>query len=194
MHILHLQTSPLAAHSVSRRLGHELLQGLMTSVTTRDLALQPLPHWSPTWAGDPAAQAEIDQLMGSDVLVVEAPMYNFGLPSTLKTWMDTVAQAGRTFHYTEQGPVGHLTHLKVIILSTRGGHYGEGHAMDFQEAHLRQFFGFLGVTPDRIQIVRAEGLARGEAAQITAWKEARSAIQVVQSQWLNPGNGLEAAA
>ena len=84
-------------------------------------------------------------------------MYNFGIPSTLKAWIDRVAVAGKTFRYTESGPEGLATGKRMVIASGRGGMYGDSSPADFQEAYLRQVFNFLGVTD--IEFVRAEGVA-----------------------------------
>lgn len=177
--LLHVRTSPLGDASVSRAVGDQLRQRVpaQVAVQTLDLAAHPLPHWTPAWAGSAEAQALIDQVLAADELILEAPMYNFGIPSTLKAWIDTVAQAGRTFHYTANGPVGHLDRLRVTILSSRGGKYGDQHAFDFQEAYLRQVLGFLGVTADRIQVVRAEGVAMGDQARAEALSAAQQQVQ-----------------
>lgn len=179
LRVLHVHTSPLGSASASRALGQALRQQLPADVQVEDLdlATNPVPHWTPAWAGSTEAQAQIEMVLGAHVLILEAPMYNFGIPSTLKAWLDTIAQAGRTFHYTPEGPVGHLTGLKVIIVSSRGGAYGQTHAADFQEAYLRQFLGFLGVTADRLTVIRAEGLAMGEDVKARAMREAQGLAQ-----------------
>jgi len=167
MKLLHLDSSILGENSASRPLGaaivtrwQDTVPGL--EVTYRDLAARPLPHLSGgSLAGaDPAETAEAGRVMQefleADVVVIGAPMYNFGVPSTLKAWIDRVAIAGKTFRYTETGPQGLAGGKKVILASSRGGFHQDNGA-DFQEAYLRQVFGFLGVTD--IEIVRAEGLA-----------------------------------
>ena len=98
----------------------------------------------------------MEQFLAADVLVIGAPMYNFSIPSTLKAWIDRVAVAGKTFRYTEKGPEGLAGGKRVIIASGRGGIHTNA-PTDFQEAYLRQVFGFLGVTD--IEFVRAEGVA-----------------------------------
>jgi len=167
MKLLHLDSSILGENSASRAIGaavvarwQDAIPGLR--VTHRDLAARPLPHLSSgSLAGsDPSEAAEAERVMQefleADVLVVGAPMYNFGVPSTLKAWIDRVAVAGKTFRYTESGPQGLAGGKKVVIASSRGGFHQDNGA-DFQEAYLRQVFGFLGIT--EIEIVRAEGLA-----------------------------------
>ncbi|EKE82982.1 FMN-dependent NADH-azoreductase, partial [Idiomarina xiamenensis] len=100
----------------------------------------------------------LDELFAADVLVIGAPMYNFTVPSQLKTWMDRVAQAGRTFKYTEQGPQGLLTGKRAYLVSGRGGIYSEGPAagMDHQESLVKQFLAFIGIT--EVSTIRAEGV------------------------------------
>jgi FMN-dependent NADH-azoreductase len=105
------------------------------------------------------SQRVLDEFLDADVIVVGAPMYNFGIPSQLKAWIDRIAVRGKTFAYTEQGPKGLAGGKIVIIASARGGFYGAGSpaaGMDHQESYLRTVFGFLGVTD--VRFVRAEGL------------------------------------
>ena len=108
-------------------------------------------------------------------------MYNLGVPSVLKAWIDRISIAGVTFRYTEKGPVGLAGGKRVVIASTRGGLYAAGSpgaALDFQETYLRTVFAFLGVTD--VEVVRAEGLAlspehRQAALQAALGEPARQA-------------------
>ena len=190
MKLLHLDSSILGGNSASRPLGaavvarwQEAVPGLQ--VTYRDLAAQPLPHLSGgSLAGaDPDEAAEAGRVMreflDADVLVVGAPMYNFGVPSTLKAWIDRVAVAGKTFRYTESGPQGLVGGKKVVIASSRGGFHQDG-GTDFQEAYLRQVFGFLGITD--IEIVRAEGLAVSNQQREESMAAAHASIRVPLAQ------------
>ena len=183
MKLLHIDSSALGAHSVTR----ELTKAIVTAarhrepsleVTYRDLAAQPLPHWTPVAdAADPAAvaaQAVMDEFLAADVVVIGAPMYNFGVPSTLKAWIDRIAVAGKTFRYTANGPEGLAGGRKVIIASARGGFYGAKSDYDFQEAYLRHVFGFIGVTD--IEFVRAEGIGIGPEQRAKAVNEAHAEI------------------
>src|SRR5690606_6844320 len=102
------------------------------------------------------AETVLEQFLAADVVVIGAPMYNFGIPSTLKAWLDRIAVAGRTFRYTENGPEGLAGGRKVVIASARGGIH-TGAPTDFQEPYLRQLFAFIGV--DDVEFVRAEGVA-----------------------------------
>jgi FMN-dependent NADH-azoreductase len=104
-------------------------------------------------------------------------MYNFGVPSQLKAWIDRIAVAEKTFRYTEKGPEGLAGGKNVIVVSSRGGFYGPGTpaaAMDHQESYLRAVFGFLGVTD--VTFVRAEGVALGAEQREKALAEAKSEL------------------
>jgi FMN-dependent NADH-azoreductase len=115
------------------------------------------------------------EFLEADVLVVGAPMYNFGVPSTLKAWIARIGVAGKTFRYTETGPQGLAGGKKIVIASSRGGFHQDNGA-DFQEAYLRQVFGFLGITD--IEIVRAEGLAVSPEQRTASMASAYAAIGV----------------
>jgi FMN-dependent NADH-azoreductase len=95
-------------------------------------------------------------LKAADVVVLAVPMYNFGIPSTLKAYFDHVARAGVTFRYTDKGPVGMLTGKQAFVFAARGGRYF-GTALDSQTPYLRQFLGFVGITD--VEFVYAEGLS-----------------------------------
>lgn len=184
MNILHIDASPLGSASLSRQLTASVVEKLTrdrpaTEVVHRDLIESPISHLSgellqvlrpapgSTPPSGPTIRAEADQtdtliaeLLGADVIVMGAPMYNFSIPSQLKAWIDRVVQAGRTFRYTAEGPVGLAIGKKAIIVSTRGGVYaGTAYeaAMDHQEAYLRTVLNFLGITD--VRYVRAEGVA-----------------------------------
>jgi len=163
-----------------------------TTIVTRDLGANPVPHLLPeTVAGiratatTEAAKAAlalsdelVDELRETDLLVIGAPMYNFGIPSGLKTWFDYILRAGVTFRYTENGPEGLLPVKKAIVVETRGGLYSEGPAvaMDSQEPHLRTLLGFMGVTD--VVFVRAEKLGFGPEAVQAAVDKALAELNV----------------
>ena len=184
MKLLHIDSAATGAGSVTRELTaaivarwQEAVPGLV--VAYRDLDAQPLPHLTaPVLAKADAAiteagEAALQQFLDSDVIVVGAPMYNFSVPSTLKAWIDRVAIAGRTFRYTEQGPEGLARGKRVIVASGRGGIHGNG-PTDFQEAYLRQVFGFLGI--DQVEFVRAEGVAYSPQHRSDALAAAHASI------------------
>jgi FMN-dependent NADH-azoreductase len=180
MKLLHIDSSVLGENSVSRGLTAaivarqaELHPGL--EVTHLDLAAATPMHLSPAHIGamfghppaDPAIQADIavpyiDQLMAADIIVIGAPMYNFTIPSQLKSWIDRILVAGKTFKYGADGkPVGLVPPgKKLFIASSRGGAYSEANGLSFldhQETLLKAALGFIGFTD--ITIIRAEGVA-----------------------------------
>lgn len=186
MKILHIDSSALGSHSVSRALTADIVAKIRgarpdAAVRYRDLAAQPLSHWSPVAdAANPATQVGhevMDEFLAADVIVIGAPMYNFGIPSQLKAWIDRIAVAGKTFRYTANGPEGLAGGKRVIVASSRGGFYGEGTAgaaMDFQENYLRAVLGFLGI--DQVEFVRAEGVAVSAEHKEKALATARDTI------------------
>lgn len=185
-YVLHIDSSPLGDHSVSRNLTSKILAELKANhpdaqIITRDLVASPLPHLSGITVGaffTPPDQRNdvlnealklsdelIDELFAADVIVIGAPMWNFGIPSSLKAWIDHIARAGRTFTYGASGPESLLAPgKKVIIASARGGIYSSGpmQVMDHQETYLKAILGFIGLHD--VSIVRAEGVAMGEDA------------------------------
>ncbi|MCF3643100.1 FMN-dependent NADH-azoreductase [Rhizobium sp. TRM95111] len=197
MNVLHIDSGILGEHSVSRRLTAAIAAQIKAdhpdaAIVYRDLVANPVAHLSGSHlmaanakpgeldaviAADVADGAAIlEQFLAADTVVVGAPMYNFSLPSQLKAWIDRIAIAGKTFRYTESGPEGLAKGKKVIIVSTRGGHYSAGPAavMDHQESYLSTVLGFLGVTD--IEFVRAEGLNLGPESKQTAISEAEKSI------------------
>jgi FMN-dependent NADH-azoreductase len=192
MKLLHIDSSALGGHSVSRQLTADIVAELKLATPSlethyHDLAAQPLPHWAPvTDASDPAAvlgNETLEQFLAADVIVIGAPMYNFAISSSLKAWIDRILVAGKTFRYTANGPEGLAGNKRVIIASSRGGFYGKDKpaaAMDFQEPYLRAAFAFIGI--DEIEFVRAEGIAIGEEQKVAALKAARSSIRTLVAQ------------
>ena len=185
MKLLHVDSSILGQNSASRELSAAIVARWQDAapglhVVYRDLDAAPLPHLSGgSLAGANAAEAlEADRVMqeflDADVIVVGAPMYNFGIPSTLKAWIDRLAIAGKTFHYTQTGPQGLAGGKKVILASSRGGFHQDSGA-DFQETYLRFLFGFLGITD--IEVVRAEGLAVSPQHRTEGLAAAHASIQ-----------------
>jgi FMN-dependent NADH-azoreductase len=147
-------------------------------VIVRDLAAQPVPHLDAARFGAFLAKPEertpeqqavvnysdalIEELRRADVVVLGLPMYNFGLPSTLKAYFDHVGRAGVTFRYTEKGPAGLLTGKKVYVFAARGGLYA-GTQNDTETPYIRAFLSFIGMSD--IEFVYAEGLAISEASK-----------------------------
>lgn len=199
--LLHIDSSILGGNSVSRQLTAQIVASWRashpaTEVSYLDLAVNTPSHLSteslgfrlPAGADDLSevqqrentlSEALVAQFLAADVLVVGAPLYNFAIPTQLKAWIDRIAQVGRTFTYTDKGPVGLAGGKTVIIASARGGVYSTsdaGNAMEHQESYLKSVFGFFGVTD--VRFVRAEGLAMGEAAKAAALAAAEIEITV----------------
>ena len=196
MKLLHVDSSILGTNSVSRQLTAEVVAAWLkshpdTTVEYLDLAVNAPNHFNAdALAIKGVAQAEpteaqraenavseqlVRQFLASEVIVVGAPFYNFSIPTQLKAWIDRLAQQGRTFTYTEKGPIGLATGKTVIVASTRGGAFSTsegGQAMEHQESYLKVVFGFFGITD--VRIVRAEGLAMGDAPKAAALSAARS--------------------
>jgi FMN-dependent NADH-azoreductase len=189
--ILQLNTSILSKEGQSTRLATEFVARLdAEEVIVRDLAAEPVPHLTAESFGAFLSKPEsrskeqqavldysdrlIGELRRADTIVLGLPMYNFGLPSTLKAYFDHVARAGVTFRYTEKGPVGLLTGKKAYVIATRGGFY-VGTPRDTQTAYVRDFLAFLGITD--VEFVYAEGLAISEASKTASLAKARESIQ-----------------
>ena len=197
MKLLHVDSSILGPASVSRQLSEAIVAAQRAAhpgleAERLDLATHPIGHLTglhlaaaqgavpeaPALADDVAAgNAALDAFLAADIVVVGVPMYNFGIPSQLKAWIDRLAVAGKTFRYTENGPVGLAGDKKVIVASSRGGFYGADTAMaalDHQENYLRGVFSFFGVKD--ISFIRAEGVAMGDEARNQAIAAARTEI------------------
>lgn len=173
--ILHITASIRGDESVSNALGNRLVERLSAktgaSVTRRDLSANDLPYVSADRFGanlTPAAdrtpeQAElaaiadtlIGELQAADTIVIASPIYNFGVPATVKAWADLVARAGTTFKYTETGPVGLLEGKKAYLAIASGG-TPVGSDIDFMSRWLIFFLGFLGITD--VEVVAADGI------------------------------------
>ena len=161
-------------------------------VISRDLARDPVPHLTAetfaAFVAKPEARtpeqqaaagfsdALIAELKSADTLVLGLPMYNFGIPSTLKAYFDHVARSGHTFRYTEKGPEGLLKGKKAVIFATRGGLYA-GTPKDTQTGYVRDFLAFLGI--EDVEFVYAEGLAMGEAPRRQALDTAAARVRAL---------------
>ena len=198
MNILHIDSGILGDHSVSRGLTAAIVEKLKAenpaaSVTYRDVASAPLAHLGGAHifaananpegidaklADELAdAKAALDEFMAADIVVIGAPMYNFTIPSQLKAWIDRVLVAGTTFRYSASGVEGLAKGKKIIVASTRGGHYSAGSpasAMDHQETYLSAVFAFVGISD--IEFIRAEGLNISPESKEAAVAAARKAI------------------
>ena len=184
MKLLHIDSSITGEGSASRRLSSAIVAEFTHSnpgldVARRDLDTDPIAHLdSGSLAEALAGGAIVDEFLDADVVVIGAPMYNFAVPSQLKAWFDRIVIAGKTFRYTESGPVGLAGGKRVIIASSRGGLYTPGaphRANDFQETYLRAILGFIGV--EDVEFVRAEGLAFGPDQREAAVRNALAAVR-----------------
>jgi FMN-dependent NADH-azoreductase len=177
--ILIVESSPRGTESASRKLTTKVRERLEVQypeakVVVRDLAKDKLPHLDlPTLKAistkDPAEAESLkealhlsdqltEELLASDVIVIASPMWNFGIPSSLKAWIDHVVRAGKTFNYAGAGVEGLAKGKKAILVLASGGVFSEGpwKTWDTVEPYLRQILGFIGI--DDVQTVRAEGM------------------------------------
>ena len=186
MKLLHLDTSILGQRSASRALSAAIVARWQRDVPGlevihRDLAgLHALPHLDAASLAkaDPAEAARsaraLADFLAADVVVIGAPMYNFGIPSQLKAWIDRIAVAGTTFRYTANGPEGLVRGKRVIVAATYGGRHPVESGRNFVEPYLRQVFGFLGI--DAVRVVRAEGIGLGAEQRAAALAAAHADI------------------
>jgi FMN-dependent NADH-azoreductase len=168
MKLLHLDSSILGDNSASRALSAAIVARWQREtpgleVLHRDLAGEhALPHLdgASLAKADPTEAARsaraLDDFLAADVIVLGAPMYNFGIPSQLKAWIDRVMVAGKTFRYTAEGPQGLAGGRKLIVAATYGGQHPVESGRNFVEPYLRQVFGFIGI--DDVEFVDAAGL------------------------------------
>jgi FMN-dependent NADH-azoreductase len=199
--VLVLRASASGAASVSNKLIDGFLADLRgaepaAAILERDLDAEPVPHiTSQTLAGigRPAPETEaaiptralsdtlLAELVAADVLVIGAPMYNFGIPTPLKSWFDHVLRAGSTFRYTAEGPEGLLHGKRAVVIATRGGSYSEGPAAAYDHAlpHLRALLGFIGITD--VEVAIAEGLATGADAATQAIAAATASLRTLNA-------------
>jgi FMN-dependent NADH-azoreductase len=193
LRVLRVDASARVEGSVTRQLADRLLDGLAARVgavelTRRDVA-QGLPFVDAGWVAanftDPDARsagqhailagsdALVEEVKAADVWVIATPVYNFGVPASLKAWVDQVARARLTFRYTEQGPQGLLQGKKVYILTATGG-TEVGGTIDFATPWLKFVLGFLGITD--VEVIAADrGMTRGDDAR----RHAADAIDAV---------------
>ncbi len=197
--VLVLASSALGDASVSNDLLRDAVSTLRARdpalrIVARDLGAEPLPHLTydsavairgaePVNEAQAAAKALSDtlvaDLMAADLILIGAPMYNFGMPTVLKVWFDYVLRAGVTFRYGENGPVGLLSGKRAIVAATRGGLYSEGpaQALDSQEPHLRNLLRFIGIAD--VTVIRAERLAVSPELRAASIVTARAQLREI---------------
>ncbi|PIS99473.1 FMN-dependent NADH-azoreductase [Bradyrhizobium nitroreducens] len=181
MKLLHIDSSVLGPHSVSRQVSAAIVDRLRQAspsleIVYRDLTQTPLAHLSgshlaaaqgapaPAELGpDLAASAAVlNEFLDADTVVIGAPMYNFTIPSQLKAWIDRILVAGKTFKYGAAGPEGLAGGKRVIVAISRGGYYGAETpyaAGEHLETYLRWVFGFIGITNP--EFISADGIQVG---------------------------------
>ncbi|RYE26720.1 MAG: FMN-dependent NADH-azoreductase, partial [Sphingobacteriales bacterium] len=176
--ILRIISSPRGAASMSIKLGNAIVEKIQSAypgamLTENNLVKKQFPHleeahlnafFTPAENRSPEneeairhSDEAINELQDADIIVIDVPFYNFGIPSNLKAWIDHIARAGVTFKYGENGPQGLITGKKVYLAIASGGIYSDGpmQAYDFASPYLKSVLGFLGMTD--ISIIRAEG-------------------------------------
>ena len=181
MKLLHIDSSVLGPHSVSRQVSSAVVERLSQAnpsleLVYRDLTQTPLAHLTGSHlaaaqgapvpaelASDVAASgAVLDEFLSADIVVIGAPMYNFTIPSQLKAWIDRILVAGKTFKYDANGPQGLAGAKRMIVAFSRGGYYGAGTpaaSLEHLETYLRGVFGFIGITNP--EFIVADGIQVG---------------------------------
>jgi FMN-dependent NADH-azoreductase len=181
MKLLHIDSSVLGPHSVSRQVSAAIVERLRQAApgldtTYRDLSSTPLahlsaPHLAAAQGAVPdaafrddiaASQAVLEEFLAADIVVLGAPMYNFTIPSQLKAWIDRILVAGKTFKYSAQGAEGLAGNKRVIVAVSRGGFYGAGTPAavgEHLETYLRWVFGFIGIANP--EFISADGIQVG---------------------------------
>jgi FMN-dependent NADH-azoreductase len=201
MKLLHIDSSVLGPHSVSRQLSAAIVDRLRQAdpgleVTYRDLTSTPLTHLSglhlaAAQGATPSAevqqdlaigQAVLDEFLAADIVVLGAPMYNFTIPSQLKAWIDRIIVGGKTFKYGANGPEGLAGNKRLIVAISRGGFYGPSTpmaALEHLETYLRGVFGFIGISnPD---FISADGVQVGPEHREKALAGALEAVTRLQA-------------
>lgn len=187
MNILKINSSGNKAASVSRQYVDKLVAQLEAknsgaTVVDHDLPYENLPYVTETMIGgfynpEPTPEQQevlalsdklVEELLAADTVVIGAPIYNFGIPAALKAYIDLVSRAGKTFKFTEQGPVGLVPNKKVYVVVASGG-TPVGSPYDFVSSYLKTVLGFLGMTDvevvslDQMQMVAEEKKAAADA-------------------------------
>lgn len=201
--LLHINSSLFSGAGQSSQLAHQFVAAWQQAhpggqVITRDVGGDPVPHLDAARFGALISKPEqrtpeqqqvldyadalLEEVRRADVIVLGLPMYNFGVPSSLKAYFDHLARAGVTFRYTESGAVGLLSGKKVYVFATRGGAY-VGTPADSQTGFVRTFLSFIGLSD--IEFVYAERLNMGEdskqAALLTAQQTIRQLVEPLRA-------------
>jgi FMN-dependent NADH-azoreductase len=196
-----LITSSPRAESFSTRIARELAEKLASrsgsKLVVRDLVGHPLPHVDDSFAvarntpADSLTSAQkstlalsdklLAELFASDTIVLAAAMINFGIPSSLKAYIDYVVRPGVAFRYGEKGPEGLIKGKKVYLVVARGGKYTEGpmQAYNFQDTYLKVVLGFIGLTD--VEVIAVEGVAFGPEVTEKAVSAALARVKAISA-------------
>ena len=189
--ILVLKSSILADNSQTNQLSDYFVSKLAgNNVVIRDLAANQLPHFDATAAtalrGQPASAEEnallalsdelVAEIKNADTLIINAPMYNFHIPTQLKTYFDFIARPRVTFQYSEKGPEGLLKGKKAVVLASSGG-FHQNQPTDLVTSYMKAILGFIGITD--VQFVYAEGIGLGPEAIEKAQTHAKEEIDKI---------------
>jgi FMN-dependent NADH-azoreductase len=178
--ILFIQSSPRGLQSYSYKVAKFIVDSFKaknpdSKLVRRNLDEEPPPHVDSAFVGGLFVRPEqrtpqqanalalsdalIDELIAADTIVIAIAVHNFGIPSTLKAWIDHVVRAGRTFAFSQNGPQGLVKDRRAILVLASGGVYSDGPAksFDFHEPYLRAILGFIGIV--NVEVVRVEGVA-----------------------------------
>ncbi len=192
-----LVTSSPREDSLSTRIARELADTLQADnpgkpLVHRDLAADGPKHLDRVLAAAVKAPADAltpeeaeaikssneltAELLDADTLIIATGLINFGVYSTLKSWIDNVARAGLTFRYTENGPVGLAPAKKAYVVLASGGVYSHGPAaaMNHAAPYLKTVLGFMGVSD--VEVIPVEGAAMGPDGAARALDAARGRI------------------
>jgi FMN-dependent NADH-azoreductase len=204
-HILHLDSSPRAERSISRTLSHEFIIDWRDAhpgdtVTYRDLGHPSIPHVTEPWIAAAYSQAAdhtpelqaairfsdelIDELLAADFYVMGIPMYNFGVPSVFKAYLDQVVRPKRTFEIDPSGIIGLLTYKKLLVITSQGAIYRPGTPEglhNFHEPYLRYIFEVIGVKD--VSFIYADALGMGDEARNKSLVAARAEIKRAIATW-----------
>lgn len=202
--ILLITSSPRTTTSYSTQVAHALAKNLIsrhkdTTLIVRDLAGKPPQHIDDSFAiarNTPLEQLSssqrgvlelsdelVSELKAADIIIVAAGMINFGIPSTLKSYIDHILRPGATFRYTEKGPEGLLQGKKVYLVLARGGNYSEGpmQVLNFQDTYLKVALRFIGLTD--IEVITIEGVAFGADAAAKAVNAAMESVSALAGKY-----------
>ncbi len=193
-YVLRLDTSPRINDSISRKLANQVVDHSLNlnpslNIKVRDLSTENLPHISEqtitgfyTSANEMSQELKsatalsdqlIDELLFANTLLISAPMYNFGIPSSLKAWVDQIVRINKTFSFEDGALKGLVPIRRAILVLSYGatGYSSDGNLkeMNFLQPYLTSLMAFLGITDTRVVSVEGtNGDAKTLEAQISS--------------------------